>query len=310
MTDPSGLFGMGGMAMSISIGAGIGAAVGGYRHGVNGAIVGAFAGGAAGALAISMPVFGGTFTKMLASGVLTGFATGTLNGFIYNTLLDHNGDLNLSISRGTFQGFKEGVYGALFGAGLGVAGAGILTAGAYLGSQSPLIKAAIVECIAAAQSLKCPITKQQLLRFDLNKFLSKNSQWKGDIGESIDRWSHSALDWIGDAKYNALNGGDNVFYSAGTDRVLLSEAKWVSGWNSTRKTCDSLLNKAYGDYKQMSDGWVRAVIGRLKTNGIEMGDQLESAMRNGTLDKSVTVINEYGDTFLYRHTNGKWRLVE
>ncbi|MDR3199550.1 MAG: hypothetical protein LBU34_16910, partial [Planctomycetaceae bacterium] len=241
-------------------------------------------------------------------GVLAGFTTGAINGLIYNSLLNDDGDLNVNLMRGTFEGFKEGIMGAIVGAGAGALGGGILYAGSFLIKKSN-IRGVVAECLAAAQQLKCPLTKKPLIRFDLSKFVN-NKQLKGDVGEAADRWIHSDLDFIGTGKYNSINGGDNIFSSTGSNNLLLSECKYIDGWNSARKTINWLMNKnkAYGGYPQMSDGWVKGVIEALINRGNDMGNKLKSAFDGGTLDRSITIVNEWGESFLYKLVNGSWTL--
>jgi hypothetical protein len=67
-------------------------------------------------------------------------------------------------------------------------------------------------------------------------------------------------------------------------------------------------NKAYGGYPQMSDGWVKGVIEALINRGNDMGNKLKSAFDGGTLDRSITIVNEWGESFLYKLVNGSWTL--
>jgi hypothetical protein len=66
-------------------------------------------------------------------------------------------------------------------------------------------------------------------------------------------------------------------------------------------------SRAYG-FPQMSDGWIKGVVNILLKKGLEMGQKLKTAIDSNTLEKSVTVTNEWGEHFIYKPVNGQWTL--
>ncbi len=111
-----------------------------------------------------------------------------------------------------------------------------------------------------------------------------NKDLTGEKTEAIMRQYIDGNDgWIYQTggKYGSNNGYDNVFYNPNTGEVLIDESKQ---WGPT------LTGETPTNPKQMSNLWIQKVADEIRSNNAELADQIEYAMSNDLLIKTVSAV--------------------
>ena len=110
---------------------------------------------------------------------------------------------------------------------------------------------------------------------------------QADRAKVVNAWAKE-MGWriIPGGKYGSNNGFDHVFVTP-TGQVVLADSKQIV------KNAMHLIPSAAGGHMQMSNNWVRTVIGKLPKNNPTI-PVLEKAMGNQTLHRTVMGITATG----------------
>jgi hypothetical protein len=90
--------------------------------------------------------------------------------------------------------------------------------------------------------------------------------------------------------------------------MVIHESKYRASWSATSNP-DTLLGYGYG-YRQMDDGWIRVIAGKMEKSVPDLSEQIKTAANSADCEKTISVVTEDGLMFLYQWKDNMWKLVQ